>query len=463
LVTPRVSALAGVTTCFRIDIIDEVTEEDLDALLDDSEPFSNTSEKINESSLDKEYENSWLSMSKKILNKNPPTDLEMKHLPKHLKYAFLEKDSLLLVVISALLKDDEKKRLVSVLKKHKEVYLVGKILRKGLTYAQQCKFFSELKHYFWDEPYHFKMCLDGMIRRRVYGSETRKILGECHNGPTRGHYGPSTTTKKVFDAGFYWPTIFKEAYTLVQSCDAIQRSGFEALPTNDARVVIIFLKKLFYRFGIPKTLISDKADKPKDNTFTGSVPGQDGASRFMIRVVEENGRIHKEMELKRRSKLKLIASRHLFTVLDMPVDKYVPIVLGRTKKKKKDSEDGEEYYVKRDINGKPFYGPTPTNYLNCDGLLDRALALQEALNPFNKVCVWKKMVAFLGSLPVALQHMEWIPSYSDNFSKKEGGDGKWHTKIKIVDQYGNIYDQGCETKTTKRVVKVLLVKRYYVE
>ncbi|GKC29260.1 hypothetical protein Tco_1036554 [Tanacetum coccineum] len=40
-----------------------------------------------------------------------------------------------------------------------------------------------------------------------------------------GHYGPSTTAKKVFDAGFYWPTIFKEAHTLVQNCDACKCSG----------------------------------------------------------------------------------------------------------------------------------------------------------------------------------------------------------------------------------------------
>ncbi|GKC54434.1 reverse transcriptase domain-containing protein [Tanacetum coccineum] len=46
-------------------------------------------------------------------------------------------------------------------------YLVGKILREGLTYAQRCKFFSKLKHYFWDEPYLFKMCPDGMIRSCV--------------------------------------------------------------------------------------------------------------------------------------------------------------------------------------------------------------------------------------------------------------------------------------------------------
>ncbi|GJZ11242.1 DNA-directed DNA polymerase [Tanacetum coccineum] len=82
-------------------------------------------------------------------------------------------------------------------------YLVGGILRKGLTYAQRCKFFLELKHYFWDEPYLFKACPDSMIRRYVHGSETQKILDECYHGPTRGHYGPSITAKKIFDVGFY--------------------------------------------------------------------------------------------------------------------------------------------------------------------------------------------------------------------------------------------------------------------
>ncbi|GJR22277.1 reverse transcriptase domain-containing protein [Tanacetum coccineum] len=94
-------------------------------------------------------------------------------------------------------------------------YPVEGNLRKGLIYAQRCKFFLELKHYFWDEPYLFKACPDGMIRRCVHGSKTQKILDECHHGSTGGHYGPSITAKKVFDAGFYWPTIYKEAQTLV--------------------------------------------------------------------------------------------------------------------------------------------------------------------------------------------------------------------------------------------------------
>nr|GEW15743.1 reverse transcriptase domain-containing protein [Tanacetum cinerariifolium] len=53
---------------------------------------------------------------------DPPTDHEMKPLSKHLEYAFLEKDSLFPIVISALLKVNEKKRLVFILKNHKEAF-----------------------------------------------------------------------------------------------------------------------------------------------------------------------------------------------------------------------------------------------------------------------------------------------------------------------------------------------------
>ncbi|GKB73718.1 hypothetical protein Tco_0935130 [Tanacetum coccineum] len=43
-------------TCFRMDVIDEITEDELDALLDDSKSFLNTLEKISETPLDKEFD-----------------------------------------------------------------------------------------------------------------------------------------------------------------------------------------------------------------------------------------------------------------------------------------------------------------------------------------------------------------------------------------------------------------------
>ncbi|GKE08829.1 hypothetical protein Tco_1412380 [Tanacetum coccineum] len=40
-----------------------------------------------------------------------------------------------------------------------------------------------------------------------------------------------------------------------------------------------------------------------------------------------------------------------------------------------DSDEEEEYNLKRDKNGKPFYRPTRAKYLSCDNPMDRALAL----------------------------------------------------------------------------------------
>ncbi|GKC65916.1 reverse transcriptase domain-containing protein [Tanacetum coccineum] len=119
----------------------------------------------------------------------------------------------------------------------------------------------------------------------------------------------ATTARKVYEAGFYWPNIFRDARRLVHSCDTCQRAAnisarnetpqkyiqvceifdvwgvdiigpfpssnenkyilvaydyiskwveVQALPASDDRNVVKFLKKLFARFGMPKALISEK-------------------------------------------------------------------------------------------------------------------------------------------------------------------------------------------------------------
>ncbi|GJY15908.1 reverse transcriptase domain-containing protein [Tanacetum coccineum] len=188
-------------------------------------------------------------------------------------------------------------------------YHAGNFLIKGMTSQQKKKFFKDVKHYFWDDPYLFRTCADQIIRRCVFGQEALEILKACHEGPTGGHHSANITAQKVFDAGFFWPTIYKDAYELIKSCDACQRQGkisqrdempqnviqvceifdvwgidfmgpfpssrgnkyilvavdylskwveAKALPTNDARVVVKFLKSLFSRFGAPRAIISDR-------------------------------------------------------------------------------------------------------------------------------------------------------------------------------------------------------------
>ncbi|GJZ02591.1 reverse transcriptase domain-containing protein [Tanacetum coccineum] len=123
--------------------------------------------------------------------------------------------------------------------------------------------------------------------------------------PNGGHHGANYTARKVFDSGFFWPTIYKDAHELVKHCNSCQRQGkisqrdempqnsiqvceifdvwgidfmgpfpsskgnkyilvavdylskwveAKALPTNDARVVCKFLKSLFARFGTPRAI-----------------------------------------------------------------------------------------------------------------------------------------------------------------------------------------------------------------
>ncbi|GKC77296.1 hypothetical protein Tco_1128070 [Tanacetum coccineum] len=84
-------------------------------------------------------------------------------------------------------------------------YHVGNFIVKGMSSQQKKKFFKDVKHYFWDDPYLFRICADQMIRQCVHSQESVDILTACHNGPTGGHHGANYTTKKVFDSDFYCP------------------------------------------------------------------------------------------------------------------------------------------------------------------------------------------------------------------------------------------------------------------
>ncbi|GJX58903.1 reverse transcriptase domain-containing protein [Tanacetum coccineum] len=99
-------------------------------------------------------------------------------------------------------------------------YHTGNFIMKGMSSQQKKKFFKDVKHYFWDDPYLFRIGSDQVIRRCVYSQEAVDILTACHNGPTGGHHGANYTAQKFFDFGFFWSTIYRDAHDLVTRCDA---------------------------------------------------------------------------------------------------------------------------------------------------------------------------------------------------------------------------------------------------
>ncbi|GJZ67135.1 reverse transcriptase domain-containing protein, partial [Tanacetum coccineum] len=55
--------------------------------------------------------------------------------------------------------------------------------------------------------------------------ETLEILAHCHSGPTGRHHSASVMAKKVYESGFYWPSVFKDANEYV--CEVFDVWGLD--------------------------------------------------------------------------------------------------------------------------------------------------------------------------------------------------------------------------------------------
>ncbi|XP_070039590.1 uncharacterized protein [Nicotiana tomentosiformis] len=104
-------------------------------------------------------------------------------------------------------------------------FLVSGIISEEFTSNQRKKIKRDCKDYYWDEPYLFRICTDGVNKRCVPEEEHSDILGACHSSPYGGHHGGARTTAKVLSCGFYWPNLYIDATELVGRCDESQRAG----------------------------------------------------------------------------------------------------------------------------------------------------------------------------------------------------------------------------------------------
>ncbi|GJS47377.1 reverse transcriptase domain-containing protein [Tanacetum coccineum] len=76
-------------------------------------------------------------------------------------------------------------------------YHAGNFIVKGMSTQQKNKFFKDVKHYFWDDPFLFKICADQVIRRCVSGQEAFDILKACHMLPSNTIPNPREDLKAI--------------------------------------------------------------------------------------------------------------------------------------------------------------------------------------------------------------------------------------------------------------------------
>ncbi|GKD46762.1 reverse transcriptase domain-containing protein [Tanacetum coccineum] len=232
----------------------------------------------------------------KIDEKKP----ELKNLPQHLEYAYLHGDKSFLIIISSKLSEKEKISFLQVLKRQKGAIAWKMLDIKGIRAENLAA-----DHLSRLENPDLGTFTEEEITDEFPDEHLMILKAELNNDEPCA----SITGRKFYESGFYWPSISKDVKDYVMRCDACKRSGnislrsempqnniqvcdvfdiwgldfmgpfpnskgnkyilvavdyvskwveAQALPTNDARVVIRFLRRLFARFRVPKALISDR-------------------------------------------------------------------------------------------------------------------------------------------------------------------------------------------------------------
>jgi hypothetical protein len=90
---------------------------------------------------------------------------------------------------------------------------------------------------------------DNKMCRCLTTSKAQSVLKELHERMVGGHFTVDIVTKKILDAGYWWPTLFKDTHEFCKSCDNCTRT--RGLKTkNLAKLVTTFLEKPFMKWGL---------------------------------------------------------------------------------------------------------------------------------------------------------------------------------------------------------------------
>ncbi|GKA72573.1 retrotransposon protein, putative, ty1-copia subclass, partial [Tanacetum coccineum] len=136
-------------------------------------------------------------------------------------------------------------------------YHAGNFVIKGMSTQQKRKFFKNVKHYFWDDPFLFKICAD----QGFYWPTITRMPRLCHpervtlsTSRKKFHNGYDDATKISFqvceiltcggiDFMGQFPSSKANKYILV-AVDYLSKLGFERkqLPTNDAGLIARIVK-----------------------------------------------------------------------------------------------------------------------------------------------------------------------------------------------------------------------------
>ena len=87
------------------------------------------------------------------------------------------------------------------------------------------KLIFECRRHLWDPPYLYRVCTDGLLRRCVPTAEGVQIIEKCHTAAFGGQFGAFRTQAKIWQSGFFWPTMYEDTREFIRRCRRCQLQG----------------------------------------------------------------------------------------------------------------------------------------------------------------------------------------------------------------------------------------------
>jgi len=92
-----------------------------------------------------------------------------------------------------------------------------------LSKIEHRKICVNIRHFALIYGHLYRRSADGILRQCVTYQKVLSILEACHDSVCGGHFFGRLTTQKALCCGYFWPTMFTDAHTHAQCCDACQR------------------------------------------------------------------------------------------------------------------------------------------------------------------------------------------------------------------------------------------------
>jgi len=102
-------------------------------------------------------------------------------------------------------------------------YFEFKKLPDNMNASQRRRFRIHAQNYIEIDQVLYRRNHDGVLLRCVPISKIAKLIKEFHFGMSGGHYSGYKMVSKIIQGGYYWPTMFKEAFAKSQSYEKCQR------------------------------------------------------------------------------------------------------------------------------------------------------------------------------------------------------------------------------------------------